>query len=166
MEQSCRIETCNSSKEGHIWRPKLCGATHHEVRPRKRKQTSAHQCSSPSACAAFVGSDLQARIGDSQRKTFQTGSRVWPRHVTRPRSNQRTSLIQLPLPLTSINTSPQNGYVSITHYLLDVHRLAICTTEELSLQPAWTPPISSSELRQRPHPSDPEDRREGWAATI
>src|SRR5271154_6824570 len=29
--------------------PELCaGVTHHEVRPRKRKETSAHRCSSPS----------------------------------------------------------------------------------------------------------------------
>ena len=130
--------------------PELCGVTHHEVRPRKRKQTSAHRCSSPSACAAFVGSDFQTRVGGSKRKTFQTGSWPWLRHVTRPRSNRRTSFNQLPLLLTSIDTSPQNGCASITHCLLDVHRLAICTTEELSLQPAWTSPISSSELCQHP----------------
>lgn len=121
--------------------------THHEA---EANQRSSMLVIKRMCCVRWLR--FQTGIGDSKRKTFQTGSRVWPRHVTRPRSNRRTSLNQLPLPLTSINTSPQNGCVSITHYLLGVHRLAICTAEELSLQPAWTPPISSSELRQRPHP--------------
>ena len=104
-----------------------------------------------------------SQCGGSKRKTFQTGSRIWPRHVTRLRSDQRTSLNQLPPPLTSINTSPQNGCASITHCLLDVHRLAICTTEELSLQPAWTSPISSSELRQRSRQATQKNEEKGWA---
>jgi hypothetical protein len=47
--------------------------------------------------AHVLRSDFQTCIGGSKRQTFQTGSWVWPRHVTRPRSNHRTSLNQLPL---------------------------------------------------------------------
>jgi hypothetical protein len=117
---------------------------------RESEQTSAHQRPSSSACAAFVGSDFRLALVVLSAKPSELGAVAQPRHVTRPRSNRRTSLNQTSPPLTSINTSPQNGCASITHCLLDVHRLAICTTEELSLQPAWTSPTSSSELRQRP----------------
>jgi hypothetical protein len=40
---------------------------------------------------------FRVAFGGSKRKTFQTGSWAWPRHVTRPRSNQHTSFNQLPL---------------------------------------------------------------------
>jgi hypothetical protein len=73
---------------------------------------------------------LPSRLGHESR----------PRHVI-GRAAIKWNLTESTSPLpTSINTSPQHGCASTTHDLLDVHRLAICTTQELSLQPAWTSP--------------------------
>ena len=85
---------------------------------------------------------------------------VWPRHVTRPRSNQR-DLTEPTSPLPpSINTlSPHHGYVSMFHHSLDARRLAICTTQELSLQPAWTSPKVVRHSASSP-PNAPKEQRE------
>lgn len=119
-------------------------SSHREPIPRTRLGLSSMQSSV--ACAAFVGGGRSR-----SRLAFQAGSFCLAASCDLTAQQSKRNLTESASPLPSfINTSPQHGWASTPHYLLDVRRLAICTSLELSLQPAWTSPKVVRQLGQSP----------------